>query len=126
MPVGRAHDRPSDSDVYAGSVEKIKTIHEKLAMTRLDRIMFDSGFVRTSVVAEALGVSISTVLRRIDRAHYSGERSGQFWYVKIDDIYNASDTSETQRERLKLAISEIEYAGTLVAVFAKEQARGPR
>lgn len=78
------------------------------ALTPQDRIMLQDGYVRISVVATALGVPGSTVLRRVERAAYKGVRAGTRWYVRLDDVYDASDTSSAQKTRLSDEVSVLQ------------------
>jgi hypothetical protein len=73
-------------------------------MTQQDSLMFDAGFVRLSVIAKALGLHVSTVFRRVQNGRYHGERAGNLWYVKVDDVLEAQDTSLVQRTRLQQII----------------------
>jgi hypothetical protein len=70
--------------------------------------MLRDGYVRTSIVANALGMHGSTMLRRVQRAVYKGVMASNFWYVRLDDVYNAGDTSEPQRAELSRVINELQ------------------
>jgi hypothetical protein len=48
------------------------------------------------------------MLRRVQRAVYKGVMASNFWYVRLDDVYNAGDTSETQRAELSRVINELQ------------------
>lgn len=79
--------------------------HKPAKMTAQDEIMLRDGYVPIYVVAAALGVHGSTVLRRVQRAAYKGVRAGYCWYLRLDDVMEASDTSEIQRKRLVEAVN---------------------
>lgn len=80
--------------------------------TAQDKIMLRDGYARVSVVAAALGAQGSTVYRRIQRAAYKGVMSGKFWYVRLDDVYSAGDTSESQRTELSRVINDLQGTGS--------------
>jgi hypothetical protein len=70
--------------------------------------MLRDGYVRITIVANALGMHGSTMLRRVHRAVYKGVMASKFWYVRLDDIYSASDTSEPQRAELSRVLDELQ------------------
>lgn len=69
--------------------------------------MLLAGFVRASVIAKALGVAPSSVLRRLERGLYRTERAGKFWFIAYADVLAAKDTSKTQAEKLSQEVSKL-------------------